>query len=378
MVADDDYAMLVVPEDPALPPYLYRGNDDAPTVVVPLGTAVSGTVRGPGGNPLANATVQLVDDGVASTTATTAANGTYTVKMSPPSLGTNEFMGEIIVTPPAGSGLPKLEASGTFDRNAVDARYASTLVLRDAGGMAVKRSGAGLANTPVMIVGVITGAGVVSSAGTDVQAEGRLRISSMTNAGGVLPSTLVPAASQLSAVVRPAMSDVAVAALDTTASVPASIDAPMMQSFSLVVERADGAGTAAVNNARVELVPSGALALAGVPSTIVTADGQGVATGTVAAGGTYDARVADPSLAAGPLVIASADAVVLSSLVMLPPPVSVLGTLTLQGEANPLPNTPVELRCRTCTGLDGVRPLAEGVSDAQGKFTLVVADPAPL
>jgi hypothetical protein len=375
MVADDTYSLVVVPQDAAVPAYRYAmGTSATPIITVPAGTSVSGTIRGPAGTPLANATVQLIDSGVASTTATTAANGTYTVKFSPPEIIGTSFSAHIVVTPPSGSGLPKLDGGGDLSTSGVDAQYASTLVVRNAGGMAVNRFGAGLANTPVMIVGVIPVAGTVTSATVDYDAVGTVRIAATTNAGGVLPATSVPSAS-LSIVVRPSISDVAVAALDTTTSVPASIAAPMMTPFTLTVQRADHATTALVANARIELVPSGALALAGVPSTVFTGNAQGIASGTSASGGIYEAHVSDPTLLAGTRILTSADAAALSTTLVLPKPVSVFGSLTVQGEANRLPNTPIELRCRGCNGLDGVRPLVEGMTDDQGRFSLVVADP---
>jgi hypothetical protein len=375
IVADDMYSLVVVPQNAAVPSYRYKmGTSDTPMITVPAGASISGTIKGPTGAPLANAVVQLVDDGVASTTTTTAANGTYTVKFSPPSLGTAEFNAHMIVTPPAGSGLPKIEGGGGLNTSGVDATYASALAVRNAGGMAVNRAGAGLASTPVTIVGVIPVAATVTSAAQDYDAVGTVRIAATTNASGVLPTTSVPSAS-LSIVVRPSASDVAVADLDTTSVVPASVSAPMMTPFSLKVQRVDAAQTVLVANARIELVPSGALELAGIPTMIVTGNAQGIAAGTVAAGGVYEAHVSDPTLLAGARVLTSADAAALSTTLVLPRPVTVTGSLTIQGESNHLINTPIELRCRGCNGLDGVRPLVEGMTDAQGQFSLVVADP---
>src|SRR5690606_25601055 len=113
----------------------------------------------------------------------------------------------------------------------IDVRYSASLILRNAGGTQVTRSGP-LASTPVVIVGSIAQAGTVSASEGSVDLVGTVRIATTTTGAGALPSLQVPAAA-LSAVVSPAASDHAVAAFDTTTAVPGTITAPAMTAFSM-------------------------------------------------------------------------------------------------------------------------------------------------
>jgi hypothetical protein len=380
--------VLVVPSDAAYPPQAF--DLDLPgteNLTLSTGTAINGTVLRPNGSALAGAKVQLFiensdDIEVPSTVATTAANGSFSLRAS----ATTGDAARVIVTPPAGSGLPRLEASNTSFNfaNPVAVAYHSSLVTRDIGGTIVTRGGA-LANAKVTIVGTIplAAAGSVSTGGTPVQAIGYVRIPATANASGALPSTLVPAA-DLYAVVEPgALGDAAVSAFDTTTSVPSTITAPAMIAIST---RIDVDGTTPLAGPRVELEPIGALGLAGVGPTVLYGDGTGTVTGMMAAGAIYAVRISDPSKRGAPIAYPMLDAASFNasnSMIHLSPALVVSGTLELQGSANRIAGAAVQLLCTdlntlfACDGIERDRPFGEDASDDQGSFEVAVMTHGP-
>lgn len=378
--------ILIVPDDPAYPPQVVDpaipGQDESFTLST--GVAITGTVRRPNGTALAGAKVQvfMTDPNgitVPSTIGTSAANGTFTLR----AFAANGAEERVVVTPPAGSGLPRLDAgSQNFDfTNAIEVNYSSALVLRDVSGTDVVRSGA-LANAKVTIVGTIpfaTAGSIV--AGTTAVSNGYVRIPMTADANGVLPSVLVPAA-DLYAVVEPANApgDSAVVAFDTTSTVPGTIDAPPMVTVAPLV-RLD---QTPIGGVKVELVPAGVLAFAGVGPTVLYSDENGVVSGSLASGAIYEARITDPSRRAGPAAYSMVDSTLLSTTletILLSEPLTITGTLSLQGSPNRVEGAAVQVLCQLelssfeCTGLERERPLGEDASDAQGAFTLVVPRP---
>ena len=339
----------------------------SPMLTIDAGTPIAGTVHDPADAPLAGAKVQLAIDGVPSTLATTAADGSFTLQAVP----TIGALVTVEVTPPATSGLPRLSASSTaFDlRGSLEIRYAANLARKNLGGTRVRRQGAPVANATVMVVGSLAVAGTVL-AGPMIDASGDVRISARADASGALPSTLVPSA-QLSAVITVAAGDLAVAALDTTTSVPASLDAPAMQPIGTAM--LDPA-TAALRGGVLDLVPTGALAMAGAPALHVTAGPAGVITVTLASGGHYDLRFHDPARRAAPLIVADRVAATIATTYRLPAALQVHGTLLLGG-TQVLANASVQILCEVCTGVDRDKPIAEAASADDGSFTLAVPDP---
>ena len=372
-VQNAPHRILVVPTDPAFPPQIIADTPAANEVyTLDTGVAITGTVRRPNNTALAGASVQLFIADVPSTIATTAADGTFTLRAS-------ALAGDarVVVTPPAGSGLPRLEAESaqfTFSQPIAIA-YGTTLTTRNVGGTVVQRAGA-IANAKVTIVGTIPAAtaGTVT-AGASASALGYVRIAATANGSGALPSTLVPAA-DLYAVVTAAAGDYAVATFDTTTAVPATIVAPAMTPVSTTVQF----GAANIGGARLELVPSGALELAGIGSTVVYASEAGVITSAVASGAKYVARFSDPSLTAGSLSVPSFDATSVTAATVLPRALTITGTLGIQSQTNRIVGAAIEVFCNhdACEGIERTRPMGEGASNAQGEFTLTVTDPGAM
>jgi len=355
--------ILIVPTGPYAPRKTSWALFGSGELAVDGGEAVTGTVLDPSGAALAGAKVKALIDGVPSTIATTAADGSYSLQVS--AFGDDVT---IEVVPPLASGLPRLSLRTSLDLQApIDVRYASTLALRDLAGMQLRRGGSPLAGGKVTVVGEIATAGTIAGA----PALGHVRVAATANASGTLPSALVPAA-PLDGVIAASPTDLAVVPLDLSTAVPAQLTAPSMLSIDTTIMNA-GAG---VERARLELVPREALALAGVSSSYLVAGATGVVTGQLASGGTYDLLVTDPAGDGAPLVVRNVTASNLTSTYVLPEAVHVSGVAGVTGNPNPLVGASVQVLCAQCEGVERARPLAEGATDQGGAFTLAVPKPA--
>lgn len=369
-VQAQEHDVLVIPTAPGYAPRR-SGMWFPPNTAITVGPgiAVTGTVRGPGGGPLLGAKVQLKIGDVPSTLATTAAGGAFSVRAEP---GLGAII-EVDVAPPAGSGLPRLLArSAAFDLGQPFQIDYGALALRDLVGATIRRQAAPVAGAKVVLVGELPAIGTVAAGGAPVSADGVVRIAATANASGVLPATLAPAR-PLSAVVEVAPGDHAVAAIDLTSGTPAAIDAPPATAVATELRRPDGAP---IGEAVLDAVPAGALALAGVTSTIrARSDAAGQLQASLAAGGRYELRVHDPVLARGAPRIVPDVAAPLAASYALGPALTLTGQLVLKGIPTPVRGAAVQLLCSPCSGLERSRPLAEGTSRPDGTFSLAAPDP---
>ncbi|MBA3457658.1 MAG: hypothetical protein H0T42_31540 [Deltaproteobacteria bacterium] len=373
-VLNQPHDVLVIPSVAGLAPRRYVWSPTQPNLTIDAGGPIVGVVRH-GASPLANAKVQLTIDGVPTTLATTASDGSFTMRGNPGAVVSPQV--KVEVTPAAASGLPRLEAQAAFDIGAqVVVTYNSTLTTRNIGGTTVRRGGAALATRKVTVVGALASIGTVS-AGINANASGFTRITVTSDGGGALPSVLAPAG-PLSAVVAvdvtdPELPDLAVSPFDLSTAVPATIDAPTMRPFAT-----QALGQGLLDGVRVDLVPVGALALASTPTLQLRGDANGRVATSIAAGGFYDVYFSDPQGRSGQRIVTNVawNSVGLSYL--LDPAVSVSGTLSVTGNPNKIRGASVQLLCATCSGLDRDRPIAEVASDEAGDFVLAVPDPGTM
>lgn len=362
------HTVLVVPTIAGFAPRAITGFTPGSQIAVDAGTAITGTVLDPAGAPLANAHVQLEFAGVPSTLATTNGAGAFSVLAAHPG-GSPEV--HVKVTPPAATGLPRIAGVATTAQTVFAVQYSPSLVRRDIGGAVVRRAGAAQANAPVKIVGTIAAAATIN---TTVDAIGEVRIATQANGAGAIPNgTLVPAA-PLSAV-STIGAQLAVGAFDTTASVPATIDAPAAVSIVTQLRKADGT---ALPNALIDLAPAGALEMAGAPAIRASSDAAGNASLLVPAGGTFDVRASDPQGRGAPLLLADVPTAGLSSSHTLKPALHVTGSLVLSGNPSPVGRATVQILCTMCTGAERSRPLAEGSTSSAGAFDVAVFDPGTM
>ncbi|MFN0250544.1 MAG: hypothetical protein ACKV2T_26930 [Kofleriaceae bacterium] len=374
--------ILVVPTDPAYPPQMLVDTSlvTGESYTLSTGVAITGVVRAPSGAALANAKVQVFQNDttgvtIPSTIGTSASDGTFTVRAFT-TTGTNP---RVTVTPPAASGLPRLEGSsqGFNFANAITVNYGTSLITRNVSGTSVVRGGA-LANAKVTIVGTVpfTTAGTII-AGASAVAEGFVRIPVVANGSGVLPSALVPAA-DLHAVVEPANApgDAAVVSFDTRTAVPGTITAPAMVPFSSTAVLAQ----TPLGGVRLELVPTGLLGMAGVGPTLLVASEAGVITGSVASGAIYKTYATDPSRRAGPAFGTVSSQTIATTLqnLFLTEALVISGSLKIQGQTNVIQGAGVQVLCYSnadCSGVERDRPFGEDASDEQGSFEVVVPRP---
>lgn len=365
------YTVLVVPSGAGLAPRRVPNWSPGAVLRVDAGSTISGTVVRsgvPGDAPLAGATVRLVSDGVPSTLAVTAADGSFALHAVPGASVTVE------VTPPDGSGLPRLSATSTgFDLAApVQVRYAANPGQVDLAGAVVQRQDAAVAGARVTVVGSPATAGTVT-AGAMAIATGQVRITATADAAGKLPRTLVPSG-PLAAVIEVGAGDLAVASFDTTGGAPATLDAPPMQLITTAVTATTDGNVAGLPGAMIDLVPTGALAMAAAPMLRLIAGDAGTIAAALPSGGHYQLRFQDPQGRGAPMVVADRAIAAIAPSYLLPAAIRIQGTLLLDGKLA-LSGASVQLMCNACTGLDAALPLAGAASDATGRFTLAVPDP---
>lgn len=360
---DQPHEVVVVPETAGLAPRKFQFDPSSTTsLALTAGDAIAGTVK-QGATPIANAKVQLMIDDVPTTLATTAADGSFTVR----GVRVAGAMVQVEVTPPAASGLARLEVSGIIDlAGPVTVAY-NALTTRNLSGTPVRRGGSAQPNKQVVIVGTVAAAGSVDG----VVGTGYIRITATTDAAGGLPSLLAPAG-PLYAVTTIAPGDLAIGSVDLSAGVPAQIDAPAMTPFSTKAS----SGTTMLDGATLDLVPTGTLALAGVATLHFTANEIGQVTGNLPTGGSFDARWADPAGRSAPFV--DPDITQLQATYTLPRAVYVRGELSVTGSSNPIVGASVQILCAECTGVERSRPIAEMASDPHGAFSLAVPDPGAM
>ena len=128
----------------------------------------------------------------------------------------------------------------------------------------------------------------------------------------------------------------------------------------------------------MDLVPVGALALAGAPPLRVESQTAGALSLLVAAGGHYALRLSDPGGRGAPLVIADVTAATIAASYTLGARLSLSGSLVLSGNPQPVAGASVQILCASCTGIERSRPIAEGVSNAAGDFSVAVPDPGTM
>ncbi|HUS27040.1 MAG TPA: hypothetical protein VMZ53_00970 [Kofleriaceae bacterium] len=365
------HSVLVIPTSTSLAPKLLTWMPVPPvnTFAVSSGTLVTGNVLGPSGTGLVGAKVQLMAGVVPSTLGTTGANGLFSVRTDFPA---NTPI-TVRVTPPAGSGLPRLEATGTLNlQQSVQIAYASTLQTCNLGGNAVKRGGVNQANAAVTFVGALGTAGTATTGAMSVNLAGSVRVATTANGSGVLPTVVVPRSAALSAVVSLSATDWAVDTVDTSACAAQTIDAPAQITRTGVTKKD---ATTVLPGVRIEATPVDALAAADAQPVVVTSDSAGAFSIDLASGGTYDVRFIDPLARAAPLPALGIAPASVPATAVLPKALTISGKVTVTGTSNPIVGASIQILCAGCSGIDASRPIAQTATDAQSNYRIAVPDP---
>jgi hypothetical protein len=324
---------------------------------------VSGDVLDPDGAPVVGARVSLKVAGQPSTVGVTSPQGAFAVRVQ-----TGDSL-ELTVVPPAGSGLPRLTgaSSGAAARQLLgqplQIRYRAGLARRDVGGVRLQRQGATAPGATAIFVGALAEAGGVN--GGALPLAGEVRVAAVAGGDGRLPATQVPQAA-LSVVVQPVGGGQAVLPFDATAAPPPTLDAPAPQ---LITGQVMAAGAYAPG-VLVELIPQGALALAGASSLSQPTAGQGVFSAPAAAGGSYLAVLSDPLQRGSSARVAVAGGTF--GQVTLAPGWRLLGTVASSATSGAVRGAAVELFCQSCPAAERAVPLSSTATDDTGAFTLLV------
>ncbi|MDB4954520.1 MAG: hypothetical protein JWO36_2089 [Myxococcales bacterium] len=360
--------VLIVPTVAGIAPRVIPWMPGSTSFTVSAGTAVSGVVRDAANAALAGAKVRITTNGVPSTLATTAADGSFTVRAMTVANATVD----VEVTPPPGRGLARLHATGVLDlAQSVQIHYTGTTC--DLANTQIKRATANLPSANVIVVGTLASAATVV-AGITVTASGDVRIPASADGTGKLPSVLVPRAA-LSAVVSIAPGDLAVAPIDVTACPAITINAPVLVATSGTVKDSQ---LATLQGVLVEASPIGALALADALPIQTRTDVSGAFNFGLASGGHYDVRFVDPAGRGAPFVALGQVAGMVPTSIQLPLALHVQGEVSVPNNPNPVVGASVQILCIGCTGVAAARPIGEASTDSTSHYRIAVPDPGTM
>lgn len=374
------YEVLVVPELATAVPAIFSDLNitgaGALTLSLGAGESITGTVRDGGGQPVADAQVSLRIDGVPSTVATTDANGNFAV------LAHAGGATALTVTPPAASGLPRLElaasaglvASATAPL-AID--YAAPLTARTID--VVLRAADGATPMPgasaTLIARPISGAGAVTpQGGSSLVAAGHHRATAGADAAGRIALHLPDAIYDVIVRSPAGVASLLVADLEAGQGTPASlVAAAPARVTGRVLDAAAG-----VEGARVTARPVAMLASEPMAGAVAVAGADGSFALDVVAGGDYELVIEPPARLAREIVTgvqapAATEEVAIGDRV-LAPAIVVRGQVAIPGNSQPGGVT-VQVFCATCTGTAAFTPVAEAVADNDGRFAVSIPDP---
>lgn len=358
--------VLVVPTG-GQAPFRFTGWAPATAEITgPAGRALTGTVRDPDNQPLVGARVTVKRGGVPSTVGVTGGDGGFTLLLQD---GSGDAA--LSIVPPEGSGLPRLDGTAAQlppAGQALAITYRGDLALRDVAGLELRRQGAAAPGAQVIFVGELAAAG---SASGGVSLTGAVRIAMTAGGDGKLPAGRVPAAA-LSAVLVPAPGEQAVLPFNSAAP-PASLDAPAMGAVTGTAKTAAGAAAA---GAVIDLLPSGALARAGVAGRTAVAGAGGAFAVPAAPGGSYLAELSDPQRRGAPRLTPVAAPGAIGSLALAPGH-QLTASLKPRFGASPVAGAAVELYCVVCSAEAARRPLATAITAFDGALELLVPDEVP-
>ncbi len=381
-VGGASYQALVVPADDAVAPARFESLSagSAAVLAVTPGDAITGLVLDGTGAPIAGARVSLRIDGVPSTIAVTAADGSFTVR------GRAGGATAVTVSPPPGSGLPRVDLGASAGLvAAVDKpltiRYAAGVTSRDVALTVLEPDGATPAGAarvtwiarPMTAVATVTPQGEAA-----LDASGGLRLTGVADGAGALAADGLPEA-VYDVVVETAGGAVGLTSIELEAGVesPASLVTPAPAALGGTAVDDQAAPVAGVT---VTAVPRGLLAnVAGASATAITSD-DGSFTAELVAGGSYDLSISprDHTLARvrrAELVAPAAGQSLDLGDVALERAISVFGQVTIPGVAGGAAGVTVTALCFDCDPVAAQIPAAEAVTNYNGRFDLAIADP---
>lgn len=375
------YDVLVVPADPNASGALFvnRVSGTLNDLTLPVAATVSGTVLDGVGQPIVGATVSLRVGGVPSSLGITDAAGSWALKT------VTGAATAVTVTPPEGSGLPRLElppGAGLI------AASASPLTLRYSASLTSRTLGFGVRDTDgttalgdagvTLIMHSLANAGTVTpQGGSALAASGELRLTAAADGAGDIAGLAVPEANY-DVIVRPANGGlVSVSSIDVSAGQPGPTTLSLLPPGTILGRVLDD--TLGQEGIRVIASPRALLASEAGATAMASSGADGGFALLVVGDGLYDltvqpvtssfarARVTGVTAPAGGEMSALMD-------VPLERAISVRGRVALPG-ANGSAGITVLVLCDDCTGLAATTPIADDVSIAGGYFDVTIPDP---
>ncbi|HKE14340.1 MAG TPA: hypothetical protein VKB80_05735 [Kofleriaceae bacterium] len=400
-LTDEDYELLVVPDDPALPAYRRdraAADDLAGLTQAPPGDvfSVSVTSGAGGADPVAGARVSLVIGGVPSSVAITDAGGQASLRLDADRA--HDAL-SVTVVPPAGAGLPQLElpassgvelAAGGGD---IAVRYLASLTSRSVAPDVRRADGTTPAagSRVTWIARPIDSAGTISIGGAPHQATGVVRVTALVGDSGAAAAALVPEAIY-DALVEPPVD----APRDTDATSATEVDlragsgqpAPLrlaaparLRGQVLAPAPRQGGGAAEpIAGVRVETSPrSGVYLGAPLAGASTVTDDEGRFTLLVAGGGDYEIAIDGASRRQGRVLVdvtsPAPGAVLELDPIELPRVLRATGVLSVASGGARLAGAHLQLFCHGCGPQERSVPMAEALTDDDGGFVLLAPDP---
>jgi len=360
-----NHTVLVVPTVAGVAPAALPWTVSTTTLSVNAGNAVSGVIKDASGAALAGAQIQLDHDGVVSTLATSAADGSYTVRTSQPASGPFN----VHVWPPAGRAL-------------------GTLYPHDVPGPTINiqynpLSTCDLANTPVKLGStlepgahvMLLGGGMGATVGSLSNMGGLLRIAAIADGAGKLPSTVVLAGAQMLAVVDIGNGAVNAATVDTTNCAVSAISAvaPTTVTGTLV----DANGNPLVGG-RIEATPSNFdfLVTAGIQRVEATSTANGAFSLPLATGAQYDVTFSDPHAQSAPLTVTRVTSAGVPTTALLGKAIKLSGDVSVIGNANPIVGASIQIFSLTANA--SAAPIAETATTQTSTYAVGIPDPGTM
>jgi hypothetical protein len=375
------YDLLVVPQSGGAPPTLYASlsTSNIGDLTLAAGEVVTGTVVDGAGQPLVGAQVAMRAGAVPTTIGVTDLTGAFAV--------TGQLGGAtaISVTPPAGSGLPRLDlpASAGLIASAgtpLEIRYAASGTSRTVDTTLTETDG----TTPLpgasatFVARSIAAAGTVTpQGGSAVDAAGELRATAESDGAGAISVALPEAVYDL--IVRPPAASSA--AVHLIAGVDLSAGQPSPSALAVAAPATLGGrvvDTAGLEGSVVRAAPRGLLASEPGAAGTAIAIADGSYSVAVVGGARYDLTI-DPAGSFARAVVADVTAPAPGDdldlgAASLDPAIAVSGAVVVSG-APVRSGITVQVFCGDCTGGAALVPLAESITDADGRFTVALPDP---
>lgn len=394
LISNSLYDLLVVPNDSTFAPNLFRSvTPDVwnQPITFDQGIRVTGLVLGPGGVPLANARTILKLEGRPSTVGLSDVNGAFTLWTRPGNMSA-------IVVPPDGAGLPQANVTASADASVslgssdtslslrmeyqppVTGRL--TLTVRDVDGNAAVAG----ARVRVSSSQDLPNVGVLTSKSSDgpsitMMARGSINDEAVSDANGTATFGNLPASSYEVVVVPPsgtlgAITSVSLTTLPASGATTVKLARKVSLSGRLA---APGRSSSVAGTSITALDKTGTVAGAVVSAT---ADATGAFSLQVDPNRIYQLLIQPPAgpalgrLVVGNVAVAGTDTVLMNDLT-LPPGVIFAGTVS--GGNAKIDGAFLQVFCVPSATWcpDASVSLAEGVTNPDGTFSLVIPNPAP-